>query len=133
MSEKKISSNEVDPEDKSTEIWTPIAKELFPPDSLKPPEPEEHDTDRVDEGEDPTLLVGQYRKLKAECRICGKKIQAPRPRWFRGSVRGADGFSCEKCGNVFCAGHVIRISGLWHSIRNGALFKCVLCMPGNSE
>jgi hypothetical protein len=86
---------------------------------------------REDSDPEATLQVQRPAKLprlNRECRICGRKIEAPRPRRFRGPPHGTGGFLCEKCGNVFCAGHVVRVSGLLATLLSGGRFCCVLCM-----
>lgn len=66
-------------------------------------------------------------RLSHECRMCGKKIADPHPRRFRGSTRSEEGFRCDRCGNVFCATHVVRVSGILRSVLGHAVFRCQLC------
>lgn len=68
-------------------------------------------------------------KLVRECRMCGRKITKPSAWRLRGPIHGEKGFRCEKCSNIFCAGHVVRVSGLWESLLKGARFRCQLCLP----
>jgi len=79
-----------------------------------------------------TMLVeparARFRKMaRHECRICGLKVTEPRKRRFRGPISGKGGFRCDRCENTFCAGHVVRTSGFWHSLIFGARFTCLLC------
>ena len=79
-----------------------------------------------------TMVVDRPRnlpKLSHECRMCGRRVSRPVPRKLRGSMHGEGGFRCEKCNNVFCAAHVVRVSGLWESLFSGARFRCQLCLP----
>ena len=82
-----------------------------------------------------TLVVEAPRmpKLSHECRMCGRKVSRPEPRRLRGSAHSEIGFRCEKCNNVFCAAHVVRVSGLWQSLVSGARFRCQLCVPGATD
>jgi hypothetical protein len=75
---------------------------------------------------EPTTVVHRSR-LSCQCRMCGKKIEAPKPRRFRGSLTSAAGFRCDTCDNVFCAGHVIRVSSVIGSLFRGGVFRCQLC------
>ena len=196
----------LDPEEKPTELWAPVARRLFggaprgeqpdpaaaPPDQPAGPardgaaraaerEVEEADTEimpdgmafpageaegrteaereaarllsdtvevigeeaeaalilaeRERRGQDPvnaTQVVGRPKdlpRLSHECRMCGKKVTRPAPRRLRGPVVSETGFRCEKCNNVFCAAHVVRVSSLWESLFRGGRFRCQLCMP----
>ena len=79
-----------------------------------------------------TMLVDPIRarfkrKASHECRICGRKVTAPRKHRLRGPINGGKGFQCERCENDFCAGHVVRVSGLWESLIFGGRFSCLLC------
>jgi hypothetical protein len=79
-----------------------------------------------------TMVVDRPRdlpKLSHECRMCGRKITRPIPRRLRGSTSSEHGFRCEKCHNVFCAAHVVRVSGLWESLLGKGRFRCQLCLP----
>jgi hypothetical protein len=68
-------------------------------------------------------------QLNRECRMCGKKVESPRPIRFRGPAISDRGFRCEKCNNVFCAAHVVRVSGLIESFFSTGRFRCQLCVP----
>ncbi|MFH1132837.1 MAG: hypothetical protein V1754_16000 [Pseudomonadota bacterium] len=71
----------------------------------------------------------QQEKTGHQCRTCGKSVTAPtKTRWFR-SVRSERGFQCEKCGNVFCLLHVVRVSTRIESLFFGTRFVCQLCLP----
>lgn len=67
-------------------------------------------------------------KLRGECRMCGRRITRPEKRRLRGPASSPHGFRCEKCHNLFCAAHVVRVSGLIPSILFGARFRCQLCL-----
>lgn len=77
---------------------------------------------------DPTRVVkANMTRLSCECRMCGRKVGTPRTRRFRGSLRSEVGFRCDICSNVFCATHVVRISGLFESLLKQGRFRCQLC------
>lgn len=77
---------------------------------------------------DPTRVVkATMTRLSCECRMCGRKVGTPRTRRFRGSLRSEVGFRCDICSNVFCAAHVVRISGLFESLLKEGRFRCQLC------
>lgn len=79
-----------------------------------------------------TIVVDRPRnlpKLSHECRMCGRRVSRPAPRRLRGPAHGEHGFRCEQCKNVFCAAHVVRVSGLWESLVSGGRFRCQLCLP----
>lgn len=76
---------------------------------------------------DPTRVVKPSPALSHDCRMCGKKTMAPKPRRFRGSKSGAQGFRCDRCGNTFCAAHVVRVSSLLSSLFGHGVFRCQLC------
>lgn len=79
-----------------------------------------------------TIVVDRPRnlpKLSHECRMCGRRVSRPEPRRLRGPAHGEHGFRCEQCKNVFCAAHVVRVSGLWESLVSGGRFRCQLCLP----
>ena len=78
-----------------------------------------------------TMVVDRPRlpKLSHECRMCGRKVTRPVPRRLRGSVQSEHGFRCEKCNNVFCAAHVVRVSGIFESLFRTGRFRCQLCLP----
>lgn len=81
-----------------------------------------------------TMVVDRPKdlpKLSHECRMCGRKITRPLPRRLRGAMSGEHGFRCEKCKNVFCAAHVVRVSSLWESLFRIGRFRCQLCLPKN--
>ena len=79
-----------------------------------------------------TIVVDRPKnlpKLSHECRMCGRRVSRPQPRRLRGPAHGEHGFRCELCKNVFCAAHVVRVSGLWESLVSGGRFRCQLCLP----
>ena len=79
-----------------------------------------------------TMVVDAPRdtpRLAYECRICGRKVTTPKPTRLRHSPHGDRGFRCEKCSNVFCGTHVVRVSGLLETLFRRGRFRCVLCMP----
>ncbi len=76
---------------------------------------------------DPTRVVKPTPALSHECRMCGKKIMAPAPRRFRGGKSSVRGFRCDRCGNTFCAAHVVRINGFFSSLFGQGVFRCQLC------
>jgi len=78
-----------------------------------------------------TLVVdtSSMPKLSHECRMCGRKVSRPEPRRLRGPLQSDKGFRCEKCNNVFCAAHVVRVSGLLESLFGTGRFRCQLCLP----
>jgi hypothetical protein len=198
---------EVDPEEKPTELWAPVAKMLFADDASHtedelpdrglvprhgeieagPDDPEEAGTELMggpppmevsdtvkmtsaeaaaaiaeaeqeaarllsdtvevsgEEGEaarqialeqrrldiDATQVVDKtlLPKLNRECRMCGKKVESPHQVRFRGPAESDRGFRCEKCNNVFCAAHVVRVSGLIETLFSNGRFRCQLCVP----
>jgi hypothetical protein len=67
-------------------------------------------------------------KLRRECRMCGRKVKDPRPYHFRGATGGVRGFVCIHCKNVFCAAHVVRVSGFFESLLGEGRFSCTLCL-----
>jgi hypothetical protein len=73
--------------------------------------------------------IPEVHPLDRECRLCGRRIAAPRLQRLRGAPQSERGFRCETCGNDFCAAHVKRVSGLFRSLLWGARFRCLLCMP----
>ena len=72
-------------------------------------------------------------QLNRECRMCGKKTETPRPVRFRGPAESDRGFRCERCNNIFCAAHVVRVSGLIESIFSSGRFRCQLCVPKKGQ
>jgi hypothetical protein len=77
---------------------------------------------------DPTRVVKKLdRPLTHDCRMCGRKVATPEPRRFRGSKSGVHGFHCDRCGNTFCAAHVVRVSSLLGSLFGPGVFRCQLC------
>lgn len=81
------------------------------------------DTDRTELVEEPR---DEFKPLR-DCRMCGRKVSAPRAWRIRGPLESMRGFRCEKCQNVYCAAHIVRISGLVESLLRGARFRCHLC------
>lgn len=67
--------------------------------------------------------------LTHQCRICGRRITAPRSVRFRGPADSERGLRCESCQNAICATHAVRVSGFWESLFKGGRFRCALCMP----
>ncbi|MBK8482110.1 MAG: hypothetical protein IPL40_13235 [Proteobacteria bacterium] len=65
-----------------------------------------------------------------DCRLCGRKVTWPRKRRFRGPVWSRRGFRCDRCGNVYCAHHVVRVSGWAESVIHHGRFRCQLCAIG---
>ncbi len=80
----------------------------------------------------PTAEVdpGELRRINLECRMCGSKVALPAPRRF-GQPAG-EGYRCHRCQNVFCAAHVVRVSGFFATLFTGARFSCQLCLPDNA-
>jgi hypothetical protein len=78
-----------------------------------------------------TMVVDRPKlpKLSHECRMCGRRVTRPTPRRLRGSPLNEHGFRCEKCNNVFCAAHVVRVSGFFESVFKKGRFRCQLCLP----
>lgn len=65
-----------------------------------------------------------------DCRMCGRKVTWPRKRRFRGPPWSRRGFRCDRCGNVYCAQHVLRISGWAESLIHHGRFRCHICAIG---
>ena len=68
-------------------------------------------------------------KTRQKCRMCGRGVGDREPRRFRGPIDSKLGFHCEACGNVFCAGHAVRVSPIFASFWQPARFRCQLCVP----
>lgn len=66
-----------------------------------------------------------------DCRLCGRKVTWPRKRRFRGPGWSRRGFRCDRCGNVYCAHHVVRVSGWAESVIHHGRFRCQLCAIGH--
>jgi hypothetical protein len=83
--------------------------------------------------EDPTLTLvvdkDKVPRLNRRCRMCDRRVTRPKRRRLRGSPQSDDGFRCEKCNNIFCAAHVVRVSNIFASVISGARFRCQLCLP----
>jgi len=69
-------------------------------------------------------------QLTCTCRICSRSVLTPRQRRLRGAINSENGFRCDVCHNVFCAAHVVRVSGLVESLLRMGRFRCVLCDQG---
>jgi len=65
-----------------------------------------------------------------DCRMCGRKVTWPRKRRFRGPVWSRRGFRCDRCGNVYCAHHVVRVSSWPESLIHHGRFRCQMCTIG---
>ena len=61
-----------------------------------------------------------------ECRLCGERVTAPRPARWRPAA--PDGVRCERCRNVYCSQHVVRVSSLVETLLRGARHRCPLCL-----
>ena len=133
---------ELDPEDKETELWAPAAPTLFSdqarraPDTVAPAASGDGarvppdgraavQTDRILNSRRTAEPLGVDR----QCRMCGRLILSPRRVSLRGPAVGQLGFRCELCGNLFCARHIARVSGLLESLLFGARFRCRPCVP----
>jgi hypothetical protein len=65
---------------------------------------------------------------QTSCRHCGRPLQRPgRPRIFRRPETAA---RCERCHNLYCRDHALRITGLWRSLRSGPKYLCAFCLSG---
>lgn len=70
---------------------------------------------------------------KPHCRMCGRVVGIPSPRRIRGPIDSGQGFRCERCQNIFCAGHIVRVTPIVRSLIGPARFCCQLCLPESEK
>lgn|GEM_PF-3748511 len=69
------------------------------------------------------------KRPQHHCRMCDRVVGVPVPRRHRGPIDSHQGFRCERCRNVFCAGHIVRVTPIVQSLWRPAKFRCQLCVP----
>jgi hypothetical protein len=87
----------------------------------------------VDSNQTMVVKLSEKECLDHECRVCGRKVTAPRRVRFRGPAGGTRGLRCEACSNVVCAAHATRVSGVLETVLRGGRFRCVLCVPSGAD
>jgi len=150
----------VEQEEAATEAWARpgvfspqevAAREVQPPLSRPAPPGSDNSTVATDADADPLAdtqeheLEQQHRALtepvlrpeaareaersdRPSCRQCGRRLgPLGRPRIFR---RADTAVRCERCRNLYCRDHALRITGFWRSLRAGPKYHCAFCLSG---
>jgi hypothetical protein len=73
------------------------------------------------------------RAVTLPCRMCGRKVLAPKNGRRRVSSKSKQGTLCEGCGNVFCRQHSVPSTGFFASLFAGARYRCQLCCHDGAD